>query len=291
MSYPVVDDSKFSFKQKQMVTKARSGSGIHITDTCGTPLSNSSQTFSRLFPKPLADGVTITIVIFYEVIKPIMRFRVEDPSNGMRYFEIYMNDGLKYYVYFGKDDSSKRDVSTTYTLGTGVHVFQMTSSGDKVTCTADGGNALTTTYTLTPIRKHIMFDKLDTSPILLEEHVTYSGAGATKVFDYDSDFEKPSATLSPGGYVTWAGDANGQVVVQYNDTTIFDRNITRDDVRITMKVYVSRILIGLTGEESALKDNPKKTLDTNPMYSLTISKSMKLKNFDLHTGSVRATYF
>ncbi|XP_064469521.1 uncharacterized protein LOC135384240 [Ornithodoros turicata] len=198
--------------------------------------------------------------------------------------------GFRFYVYYGSWD--KPDGSDLVCLGTGPHVFEVTSIAGKVTGTADGGDlTMTSSRVLTPLRQHFMKDATNTCPVLLEEHLTYSGAGAAKVFDYDSYFEKPSATLSPGGYVIWAGDASGQVVVQYNDTTIFDRNITRDDVRITMKVYVSRILIGLTGEESALKDNPKKTLDTNPMYSLTISKSMKLKNFDLHTGSVRATYF
>ncbi|XP_064474532.1 uncharacterized protein LOC135388718 isoform X2 [Ornithodoros turicata] len=238
MSYSLIDDSQFDITQKQLIAKARSEPGIHIIDTGGTELCRHKKTFSRLFPKTIVDGVTLTAVFRYEHGTQWTRYRVEDPANATTYIEFFGATNAAYSVVINGTTKETQPCSGTFYTGTHVLHFK-------------GVNGL------------------------IE----------------GSEMAKPEATLSPGGLVVWEGDASGQVTVKYNNITLFNRAINKQNIRITMEVFLLYILIGVDDEEPVKKDNPKAGLNTNPMYSLTISKDIKLKNFILQTGSRVSTYF
>ncbi|XP_064474531.1 uncharacterized protein LOC135388718 isoform X1 [Ornithodoros turicata] len=292
MSYSLIDDSQFDITQKQLIAKARSEPGIHIIDTGGTELCRHKKTFSRLFPKTIVDGVTLTAVFRYEHGTQWTRYRVEDPANATTYIEFFGATNAAYSVVINGTTKETQPCSGTFYTGT--HVLHFKGVNGLIECALDGKQDWTylTKTAVTSIRKHCMNDALETGcPYLIEHHQTYSADAAVKVFPHGSEMAKPEATLSPGGLVVWEGDASGQVTVKYNNITLFNRAINKQNIRITMEVFLLYILIGVDDEEPVKKDNPKAGLNTNPMYSLTISKDIKLKNFILQTGSRVSTYF
>ncbi|XP_064459766.1 uncharacterized protein LOC135370028 [Ornithodoros turicata] len=298
MSYPIIDDSQFDFKQKQIIAQARIENGIHIIENSGSRMCAKVGTqvkhMTRFYPVAMTEGVRMTMAVFYPIKGDMVRIMMQDPSNRYMGVEFSLESPIYMVFVFPGTLPDRKDHYYNH-FPPYLHVLRIECiADDEVWVYVDDKPKIHHgKVKVTSMRKLTMEDTTSDPaecPYLLEVHLTCPTS--EKIFNHQAAMSKPTSTLSPGGYVIWEGDASGVIEIKYNNVTIFNENMNKKGVRLIMKVYETKLEIGHDDGRPLLeKDNPKANVTGNPIYDLTISQAMKMTNFILHTGVSATRYF
>ncbi|XP_064477581.1 uncharacterized protein LOC135391296 isoform X2 [Ornithodoros turicata] len=287
MSASAGNTENFTFRQMQVLAKARAAPGIHIilTNPYVAVVGEEGEPTVCKLPRGVMNGTFVTHVFRFPNLKTgaYYRFRKDDKTYGNTvapFLEYNASPGNRNIFQRETDKRDSRPLGCTLDEQAPC-VLQMDVHDDgMIMASCNGGPQVKAPYpnfSSDAIRQ--TYDKKYDSLTLMEMHVTYK-SDVNTVFDTSKDFTQPEFIMYPGGYIVIEGSATETFQITRGAGVAYTGNRTGSGLRLVMKTFATSYCVELVGHD--FNSVPR----SSPIYTapFVVSSEFHLTSFTMETG-------